>query len=168
MLFCSTGSQKFKTTLTRLNQEASFFKKKQKHVFIWLIRVLAVALGNSIVSCGPSLCYTDSLIAVRTGPVAHRTWDPSSLTMDRAQVPCIATWILNHWTTRETPKVFLLETLGDNPFPRWFVSRDVLHFSAHGLFLHLQSPQGSISKFLSLTSSSAIAFFSESDSSALL
>ena len=128
-----------------------------------------MALGNSIVSCGPFHCATQILSLPCTQAqllIARGT--PSSLTMDRAQVPCIATWILNHWTTREIPEVFLLETLGDYPFPCWFVSRDVLHFSAHGLFLHLQSPQGSISKFLSLTSSSAIAFFSESDSSALL
>ena len=64
--------------------------------------------------------YTASLIAARTSPVARRTWDPSSLTKDRAQVPCIARWILSHWTTREIPKVFLLEALRDNPFPRWF------------------------------------------------
>ena len=121
MLFCSSGSQKFKTTLTRLSQEASFKKKNKKnqHVFIWQIRALAVALGIFIVSCGPLHRGTDSLIAARTGPVARHTWDPSSLTKDRAQVPCIARWILSHWTTREIPKVFL-EALGDNPFPRWF------------------------------------------------
>ena len=28
-------------------------------------------------------------------------WDSSSLPRDGTRVPCIARWILNHWTTRE-------------------------------------------------------------------
>ena len=30
-------------------------------------------------------------------------WDLGSLTRDGTHVPCIARWILNHWTTREVP-----------------------------------------------------------------
>ena len=30
-------------------------------------------------------------------------WDLSSLTRDRTGTPCIARWILNHWTTRKVP-----------------------------------------------------------------
>lgn len=28
-------------------------------------------------------------------------WDPSSPTRDQTHVPCIGSWVLNHWTTRE-------------------------------------------------------------------
>ena len=38
-------------------------------------------------------------------------WNLSSQTRDRTCVPCIARWILNHWTTREVPD-FLLQLLG--------------------------------------------------------
>ena len=33
-------------------------------------------------------------------------WDLSSLTRDQIHVPCIARWILHHWTTREVPMYF--------------------------------------------------------------
>ena len=36
----------------------------------------------------------------------------SSWTRDQTQVPCIGRWILNHWTTREVPRMgFLKESL---------------------------------------------------------
>ena len=31
----------------------------------------------------------------------HGTWDLNTLTRDQTHVPCIARWILSHWTTRE-------------------------------------------------------------------
>ena len=34
-------------------------------------------------------------------------WDPSSWTRDLTGVPCIARRILNPWTTREIPNVFV-------------------------------------------------------------
>ena len=30
-------------------------------------------------------------------------WNVSTLTRDQTHLPCIARWILNHWTTREVP-----------------------------------------------------------------
>ena len=30
-------------------------------------------------------------------------WDLSFPTRDETPIPCIARWILNHWTTREVP-----------------------------------------------------------------
>ena len=35
-------------------------------------------------------------------------WDLSSPTRDRTHVPCIGTWILDHWTIREVPSIYLL------------------------------------------------------------
>ena len=32
-------------------------------------------------------------------------WDLTSLTRDQTCVPCIARWILNHWTTRKVPSL---------------------------------------------------------------
>ena len=37
------------------------------------------------------------------GQLPHGMWVLSSLTRDRTSVPCIAIWILNHWSTREVP-----------------------------------------------------------------
>ena len=34
-------------------------------------------------------------------------WDLSSLTRDQTHVPSIGRWILNHWTTRKVPELFL-------------------------------------------------------------
>ena len=38
--------------------------------------------------------------------VAPRLWEPSSLTRNLTHIPCIARWILNHWTIREVPPLF--------------------------------------------------------------
>ena len=35
-------------------------------------------------------------------------WDLSFLTRDRTCVPCIARWILNHWTTRKVPRFIFI------------------------------------------------------------
>ena len=35
-------------------------------------------------------------------------WDLSSLTKDWTHVPCIAKWILNHWTTSDVPGLYYL------------------------------------------------------------
>ena len=33
-------------------------------------------------------------------------WNLSSLTRDRTCTPCFGSWSLNHWTTREVPRLF--------------------------------------------------------------
>ena len=38
-------------------------------------------------------------------------WNLSSLNRDRTRVPCIARWILNHWTTRAVPITCILNLL---------------------------------------------------------
>ena len=38
-------------------------------------------------------------------------WDLSSPTGDQTCVHCIGRWILYHWTTREVPKLFLLDSV---------------------------------------------------------
>ena len=58
-------------------------------------------------------------------------WDLSSLTRDWTHVPCIARQILNHWTTREVPRVFFclsnLWSLGAffYQFLKWHISFDL-------------------------------------------
>jgi len=44
-------------------------------------------------------------------------WDPSRPTRDRIYIPCIGTWILNHWTAREVPTVLELSILLCGSFP---------------------------------------------------
>ena len=38
-------------------------------------------------------------------------WDPSPPTSDQTQVPCIARWILDLWTTEEVPQTFLFKAI---------------------------------------------------------
>ena len=64
-----------------------FKKKKKKHLFIHL-------------AASGTLCLTWSLSLQLPG-LPRGTWDLSSLTRDRAHVPCIARRILNYWTARE-------------------------------------------------------------------
>ena len=50
---------------------------------------------------------TDLLFCMRAY-LPHGMWDLSSSTRDRTCGPCLAKWILNHWTTREDPLCGLL------------------------------------------------------------
>ena len=72
------------------------------YLFIYLFIYL---LAASCLSCGTwTLCCAArvSLWLWRVGLVAPRHVG-SSPTTARTGVPCIARWILNHWTTREVP-----------------------------------------------------------------
>ena len=73
-----------------------------------------------------SLCCGDCLFF----PTPHNLWDLRSLTRDRTHAPCVGgRQILNHWTTREVPKVIYLfrvcfpalELLFPSPFLPWEV-----------------------------------------------
>ena len=57
--------------------------------------------GSFIVYHGLSSCGTQASFP-------HGMWDLSSPTRDQSCVPCIASWILNHWTTRESPYLYYL------------------------------------------------------------
>ena len=52
-----------------------------------------------------SVTMTASVLSY--GFFGHKTWDLSSPTRDRAWTwaPCIGRWSLNHWTTREVPRL---------------------------------------------------------------
>ena len=45
-----------------------------------------------------------SVVCSTWAQLPRGTWDLSSLSRDQTQVSCIGRWILNHWTTRETPR----------------------------------------------------------------
>ena len=49
------------------------------------------------------------------GLAACSMWDSSSQTKDGTHVPCIGRWILNHWTTREVPEIFIFFKLCTDP-----------------------------------------------------
>ena len=88
----------------------------------YLLMYLFICLAVSGLGCSTQgLCctvwalllwYTDSL-AVGHGhwsacaQLLRSMWDLSLPTRDWTHVPCIATWILNHWTTREVPSSFI-------------------------------------------------------------
>ena len=42
-------------------------------------------------------------------------WDLSSLTRDQTHILCIASWILNHWTTRQVPPKCALGRVSTDP-----------------------------------------------------
>ena len=46
-------------------------------------------------------------------------WDLSSPTKDRTRVSCVVRWILNHWTTREVPLLFLNSKYSFPNRPHW-------------------------------------------------
>ena len=58
-------------------------------------------------------------------------WDLNSPTRDQTRVPCIARWILNHWTTREVPGYILMLILISVPklyFPLMTFQVTLAHF----------------------------------------
>ena len=59
-------------------------------------------LGPRLVMWDHSCRRTDSSCHARAYWL-HGMWDLSSPTRDQTCIPCIARWILNHWTTREVP-----------------------------------------------------------------
>ena len=64
-------------------------------------------MDSLVVACGLSSCSARAWLLYRMG-------DLSSLRGDRTRIPCLARWILNHWTTREIPKVRVLIELGSD------------------------------------------------------
>jgi len=74
-----------------------------KKICIWLHQVLVVHSGSLVVPCGLQSAWAS--VAAASGlccSMAREVLVPS-LTRDWNHVPCIALWILNHWTTREVP-----------------------------------------------------------------
>ena len=78
---------------------------------MWLSGISAAACGIFIAACGIFCCDAQNSLIVElrlsscsTGAqLLQGMWDLSSPTRDQTPVPCIAGWILNHWTTREVP-----------------------------------------------------------------
>ena len=77
--------------------------------FLWLCRVFTAACGiftvawaleHRLSSCG----------AWALSPLGMRSL--SSSVRDQIQVSCVKRQILNHWTTREVPKIFSLGVCG--------------------------------------------------------
>ena len=52
-------------------------------------------------------CVMLELLLWSVDLVAPRLWEPSSLIRNLTHIPCIARRILNHWTIREVPPLFL-------------------------------------------------------------
>ena len=97
------------------------------HLFILLHWVLVLQhTGSSLWHAGFSLVVAHGIQSVQAqqlwhvgSPVVVRglqsvrdqlprgMWDLSSLTRDRICILYIGRWILNHWTTREVPKIIL-------------------------------------------------------------
>ena len=71
-------------------------------------------------------------------------WELSSPTRDWSHVPCIERQLLNHWTTREVPRVslflnFLLFKMHHTPTPflKWLTTPISTHFSIVYRYWHL-------------------------------
>ena len=87
------------------------------YLFIQLHRVLVA--GHGILQCSPQI-----LSCGTWAQLLCSTWDLSSLTRDRTQVPCTSRQTLSHWTTREVPRTLFL-----NVFERFW--RRLAFESAH-------------------------------------
>ena len=68
-----------------------------KYLFIWLHWVLVTAHGVFFASSGIFRCGAQYMW------LPLDMWDLCSLTQDWTRIPCIARWIVNHWTTKEAP-----------------------------------------------------------------
>ena len=62
---------------------------------------------------------------------SHDTWDMSSLTRIKPVPPAEEAWNLNHWTTREVPKLLFLEKFTPNPFH--IISRFKYHMNTRNI-----------------------------------
>ena len=74
----------------------------------FLFYLLIYACAGPSVLHGLSLVEVHWLLVVVASLVAELSpWEVGSFqTRDRTTVPCIARWILNHWTTREAPNLY--------------------------------------------------------------
>ena len=70
--------------------------KKNIYLFTWLYWVYLHHLGSFVAVCGLSSCAT--LVQLPCS-----TWNLSFPIRDGTHTPCIARWILNHWTTKVVP-----------------------------------------------------------------
>jgi len=81
------------TFILLFHTKATFFLRNL-YLSFWLWQLLVVAHGPR----APRLSSSSTQIS------CSGMWDLCSLTRDRTYVPCVATQILNHWTTTEAPK----------------------------------------------------------------
>ena len=84
---------KNKSTLTNLK----YIQKNINRIEFFKIFILFSYLAVLGRSCG---LQDPSLVLLSSG-----MWDFSSPPMDQTHVPCIGRQILNHWTTREVPRL---------------------------------------------------------------
>ena len=69
----------------------------------WFLKLKKIILGGALdLSCGTWDLHCHAR--------APSMWDLSSPTRDQTQVPYIASWIPNHWTTREVPIYWFLKS----------------------------------------------------------
>ena len=68
----------------------------------------AAAAGTLAASCGTwdsQVVVCGLLLLQCMGLVPHDMWDLNSLTRDRTCIPCAGRQILNHWSTKEVPRL---------------------------------------------------------------
>ena len=100
-----------------------FLIKNYVFIYFWLLWVFIAACSLSLIAAsggynlvaGASHCHGFSLQTQAPGlsslVAAHgfvAVWHDQDATRDETRVPCIAQWILNHWTTRETLTFFMV------------------------------------------------------------
>ena len=82
------------------------------------------------------MCHAGSFIAAHRlstcsarAQLFHGMWDLSSPIRDQACIPCIASRLLNHWTTREVPVFsFDLKSKELTKVKRWLLRKKIKHF----------------------------------------
>ena len=69
----------------------------------WLYWAFVAVLGLSLVEV--MVGVVSLLVMQGFLQLPRAKWDLNSSTKDRTCIPCIGRLILNHWTTREVPKI---------------------------------------------------------------
>ena len=65
-------------------------------------------VGSQLYHAGSFIVYHGLSSSGTQAQIPHGMWDLSPPTRHQSFVPCIASWILNHWTTRECPYLYYL------------------------------------------------------------
>ena len=111
--FCLSG---IKLKVFRKFDYCSLFEKKK--LFIWLCWALVVNSGPSLHPLGFFFAQHRLSSCGTWVQLPQGMWHPSSQTRDLTGIPCIARWILNHWTTREVPIVYFQQCAQNMPGTR--------------------------------------------------
>ena len=99
----------------------SFYFLIEKVMLYFLISIYLFVVASGL-SCGTFCCHVRtsfqpwSMGSRGRAQLPRGVQDLSSLARDQTSIPCIGRWILNHWTTRESPILSIFIYTFENKF----------------------------------------------------